>query len=283
MGFKEQLIERLEGKLNHDEMKKIPNGFQRVGDIIILNMENISLDKELIGKKILEMFPNIRSVCAKVGGIKGEFREPQIELIAGENNTITTHTENNCKYRFDVKKIMFAKGNVIERMRIANLVEDNEVIVDMFAGIGYFSVPIGKLSNPRKIYSIELNPLSFKFLEENLRINHIRNAVAFNEDCRKVIDKLVKKGIKVDRVIMGYLPPPKEFLKWAFKIIKKNGILHYEDLVNIDNRDNDIDNIINEVRNIAKENGRDIKLLFDREIKSYAPKIAHWVFDFKVN
>ncbi len=287
MKFKYLLKEKLKGKSKElDELlEKLPSGYQKIGDIIILNLDNslIKFKKE-IGETVLKIFKTskIRTICNKFGEIKGKFREPQIEVIAGDENTITTHTENNCKYRFDVKKIMFAKGNVSERTRIANQVKKNEIIIDMFAGIGYFSVPIGVLSKPKKIYSIELNPISFIFLKENIKINHIHNIEVINRDCREEIDKLVEKNIKADRVIMGYLPPPKEFLLWAFKIIKKNGVLHYEELINTDKEKEEINRVVDYVRKISKENGFDIRLLLAKKVKGYKPRVDHYVFDFMV-
>ena len=110
----------------------------------------------------------------------------------------------------------------------------------MFAGIGYFSLALGKYSKAKKIYAIELNPVSFHYLKENIRLNKINNIEAINGDNREIIDELINNGIKADRVILGYLPPPKEFLPWAFKIIKQKGFLHYEELINIDKEKEEI-------------------------------------------
>ena len=280
MGFRDLLKEELKGKI--EDLDKLPSGFQKIGDIIILNLDESLLEyKKVIGEAVLGIF-GVRSVCNKFGEITGKFREPQIEVIAGDENTVTTHVEHGCKYRFDVRKVMFAKGNISERVRIAKQVKDGEIIVDMFAGLGYFTIPIGKLSKAEKIYSIELNPISFDFFKENLKINHIHNVEAINGDNREIIDRLVEKGIRADRVLMGYLPPPKEFLPWAFKIIMKEGILHYEDFVVVGKEKEDIDRVLDDVRVVGKEFGFDVKLLLAKKVKSYGPKIDHYVFDFQV-
>jgi tRNA wybutosine-synthesizing protein 2 len=283
MAFKDLLNCKLDGKISEEDLARLPSGFQRIGDIIILNLvdELVKYEKE-IGEAVLELNPSVRSVCRKTGIITGTFREPQISVIAGSEDTVTTHIESGCKYRFDVRKVMFAKGNVVERSRIAKQVKDGEVIVDMFAGLGYFSVPIGVLSKPEKVYSIELNPVSFGFLQENLKINHIHNIEAINGDNRFEVDKLVSEGVFADRVLMGYLPPPKEFLDWAFKIIKKGGILHYEDIVRVEKEQEDIDRVVGDVREIGEKLGFEVELILARKVKSYGPKTEHWVFDFKV-
>ena len=175
MTFKNLLKEKLENILSKEQLEKLPKGFQRIGDIIILNLHQDLLEhKKNIGQTVLEIF-KVRSVCNKTGSITGKFREPQIELLAGDEDTITTHIESGCKYRFDLRKVMFAKGNIVERTRIPKQVHLGEIIIDMFAGIGYFSIPIGVLSKPKKVYSIELNPTAFEFLKENLKINKQMN------------------------------------------------------------------------------------------------------------
>ena len=281
MGFKDLLKAKLNGKINVN-LDNLPRGFQRIGDIIIINLDKSFNDfKNEIGNTILEIF-KVRSVCSKYGEIKGEYREPQIEVIAGSDNTLVNHVEHGIKYRFDVRKVMFAKGNLSERVRYPKMVKEGEIIVDMFAGLGYFSLPMAKLSKPKKIYSIEINSVSFNFLKENIKLNNISNIEAINGDNRKIIDELVEKGINADRIIMGYLPPPKEFLPWAFKIIKRKGILHYEDILSVGKEKEESEEVMKMIENIAKDYNFKVKLLHLQDVKSYGPKRHHYVFDILV-
>ncbi|MBS3075713.1 class I SAM-dependent methyltransferase family protein [Candidatus Pacearchaeota archaeon] len=283
MAFKQILIENLKSKIDEDKLHFLPSGFQRIGDIIVLNLNKEVLKyKKEIGKIVLNNF-KVRSVCLKEGGITGTFREPQISVIAGDKCTVVTHFENGCYYNLDIKKIMFAKGNLSERVRIAKQVRHDEIIVDMFAGLGYFSVPIAKLGKPKKIYAIELNPVSFKFLKENLSLNKIEGIVeAINGDSKEEVLKLVENGVKADRVLMGYLPPPKEFLPYAMKIIKKKGFLHYEDLIRTEYVDEDVGKAMKLISDAAAAEGLKVKLLLAKRVKGYAPKIEHYVLDIAV-
>src|SRR3989344_2277666 len=191
MPFKEQLKEKLKEQIKEDKLELLPAGFQRIGDIIILNLKKELLEhKKEIGRVVGEMF-KVKTVCNRTGEIIGEFREPQIEVIYGDKNTETIVIENGCKYKFDASKIMFAKGNLNERVRIAGLVKKGEIVVDMFAGIGYFTLNIGRAGKAKKVYSIEKNPVSFKYLQENIKLNHIHNVEAINGDCKEEVDKLV--------------------------------------------------------------------------------------------
>jgi len=177
MGFKDKLKERLREELTEEELALLPRGFQNVGKIIILKLnQQLYEQKAVIGNACLELFPKIKSIYVNLGKIIGTFREPEkIELIAGENNPIVEHKEHDVIYRFNITKIMFSKGNLNERRLLASFVKKGEIIVDMFAGIGYFSLPIAKHSAVERIYSIELNPLSYKFLCENIKRNCSRD------------------------------------------------------------------------------------------------------------
>ena len=106
----------------------------------------------------------------KLGSINGPKREPDVEILVGDN-TETIHRENHCFFKLDVAKMMWSKGNTTERKRIGTIVKDGEIVVDMFAGIGYFSIPIAVHSKPEKIYSIEINPVSYSYLKENIALN----------------------------------------------------------------------------------------------------------------
>ena len=124
-----------------------------IGDIMVVKKVPDDMD-ELINR------PYVNKIV-KLGKIHGQKREPEVELLYGDS-TETIHKENYCKFKLDVAKVMWSKGNTNERKRMSTLPEDDEVIIDMFAGIGYFTVPMAVHSNPKKIYAIEINPNSIE-------------------------------------------------------------------------------------------------------------------------
>jgi tRNA wybutosine-synthesizing protein 2 len=253
----------------------LPGGFQRVGSIVILNLrpEVKDLGKG-IGKVLLDKYKYVKTVAVQIEGVSGELREPSIHVVAGEDRTVTMHRENGCKFRVDLSKVMFSKGNLYERGRIPKLVKSGETVVDMFAGIGYFSVPIAKNAKPFKIFSIEKNPSSFGLLKENIKLNKLEKVITpVLGDCRNV-----KMGKIADRVLMGYLPKTHKYLPYAFSSLKRSGgVVHYHD----NYHKNELwEKPIDTLRNSAFKAGYELKRVSHKaKVKEYSPNVIHVVVD----
>jgi tRNA wybutosine-synthesizing protein 2 len=283
MGFKEKLKAKLEGIISSKELELLPRGFQTLGKVMILKLHpDLIKHKEAIARKSMELLPAIESVYLNKGIIKGDFRTPEnIEYLAGKENSIVIHKEHGVSYKFDFTRIMFSQGNLAERKYLATLVKDGEVVVDMFAGIGYFSLPIAKIANPRKIYSIELNPFSFKFLSENIKLNRLEDKITpVNGDCKEEVLKLSESGVRADRVIMGVFPAPKEYIREALTLIKETGTYyHYEGVVD----KNNYLSLYQEFEEVVEDNHMRSKLVDKRFVKSYGPNLYHVVLDIYVS
>lgn len=282
MGFKDKIKEELKGNLTEKELSLLPRGFQTLGKVIILKLKPELYDKkDIISESCLRLFPSIKSIYLNKGKITGTFREPEkIEYLAGINNPLVEHTEHRIRYRLDITKIMFSKGNLSERKYLTTLVKPGEVIVDMFAGIGYFSLPIGKHSHPKKIYSIEYNLESYKFLTENIKINHLEQLIIpINGNSKEEVVKLSKSGIRADRVIMGVFPAPKNFIIEALTLTREQGtFFHYEGVVDKDK----YDLLFKEFDEVAEKECYKCKLKSYRFVKSYGPNLYHVVLDIFV-
>jgi tRNA wybutosine-synthesizing protein 2 len=275
--IKKMLSEELKNELSKEELLLLPSSYQKVGEIIILNLkkELWQYDK-LIGKIVLERIPSTKSVFRRKGFVKTEFRTPQIKFLSGVNNTVTTHKEHDIIYKIDVKQIMFSKGNLNERKRIIKQVKKGEIIIDMFSGIGYFSLGIAKFSEAKKIYAIEINPKSYEYLLENIRLNKVGNKIVPILGDSAV--EAVKLGKIADRIIMGLLPSCKEYLKYAFKLVKSNGIIHYHGIA----KNNEDKKLFEDVKEVFEKEGRKVKLIKKTKVKSYAPRVYHWVLDCRI-
>jgi tRNA wybutosine-synthesizing protein 2 len=235
-----------------------------IGDILVLKNEPDNLH-ELLN------LPEVKRIV-KLGRINGPKREPEVKMLVGDN-TETIHRENHCFFKLDVARIMWSKGNTGERKRMATLAEDDETIVDMFAGIGYFSIPLAVHSNPAKIYSLEINPVSYGYLKENIMLNKVEDIIEpILGDCREFAPKNF-----ADRVLMGYIGNTHEYLDKAVDIVKPGGIIHYHESVP--------DKLKFErppQRIIDAADGRDVEILNKRIIKKYSPGVYHVVIDARI-
>ena len=230
----------------------------------------------MIGEIILKRIPSTKSVFRRAGFIKSELRSPQIKFLSGVNDTITIHKEHGIIYKIDVRKIMFSKGNLNERKRVIKQISEGETVVDMFAGIGYFTLGLAKFSEANKIYAIEINPKSYEYLLENIRLNKVGSKVVpILGDCAVEIPKL---GRIADRIIMGLLPSCKDYLKYTMKVVKSNGIIHYHGTA----KKGEVKKLFEDVETAASIEGQKIRLIKKTKVKSYAPKIYHWVLDCRV-
>jgi tRNA wybutosine-synthesizing protein 2 len=156
---------------------------------------------------------------------------------------------------------------------MARTCKPGETVVDMFAGIGYFSLPMAVHSNPRKVYACEINTAAFSYLEENIRMNRAYSVEPLLGDCKDV----APEGI-ADRVIMGYLWG-KDYLGRAMRVVGEKGIVHYHEACH---REECPTRPVETVRSAGLEEGRNVRVLATRRIKSYSPSTYHVVVDAAV-
>ncbi len=243
--------------------------WKRIGDILILDSKfqyDSYQDLENLSKK-----HNVKTIM-KIDHIQGTKREPVYNIIYG-SETETINKENGCLFKLDLAKVMWSKGNNNERLRIAKLVEDDEVVLDMFAGIGYFSIPIGVHSNAKQIYSIEINPNSYFYLNENIKLNKLDNVTPILGDC-----KIHAPKYKANRIVMGYVKTTHHYLDVAINSLNEGGILHYHETVPEKlMKTRPVDRII------SQAGDRDVEILKINKIKKYAPGVEHVVVDARIN
>ncbi|SFM32525.1 class I SAM-dependent methyltransferase [Methanolobus profundi] len=269
------LEDRMKGIVPKDEIDLLPSGWQILGEIIVITIDpKIEHLKERVAEGLLQMYPTCSTVIRDLG-ISGQFRLPQREIIIGET-TETINKENGCLFKLDVTKVMFSKGNLHEKALMSNI-GANETIIDMFAGIGYFTIPMAVHARPEKIIAIEINPQSYAYLKENIALNHVEHIVeALNGDCAQ----LTPKGV-ADRVIMGYVNTTHHYLDQGIAALKESGgILHYhettpESLL--------FERPVERIKQAASKAGRDVEILECRKIKKYSPGVWHVVVDARIS
>jgi tRNA wybutosine-synthesizing protein 2 len=250
----------------------LPQGWEMVGDVLTLRLPpELEEDKERVAAVYAEVL-GARAVLLERGIVQGAWRRPQVELVFG-SGTETVHSEGDIRYKLDPAKVMFSSGNFEEKQSMRRLPCAGETVVDMFAGIGYFTLPMAKHAGPRRILACELNPDSYGYLRENIQLNGVEDrVVAVLGDNRDMPGALF-----ADRVLMGYIGGTAGFLPKAFAMVKKGGLIHFHERYGLDHLPW---KMLADIQDNCA--GRRYEVLGWREVKSFGPATIHVVADIHV-
>jgi tRNA (guanine37-N1)-methyltransferase len=293
--FKYRTIEdALNGKIPTKYLNLIPKSYDIIGNIAILEFEDLDQInnskfnefKILVAKAVIDVNKNVYSVFEKKGKIKGAYRLRELTYLGGINNTETVHKENDCVFHLDIKNTYFSPRLVYERRRISgSILHENEVIVDMFAGVGPFSIQIVKLT-PVKIYAFDLNPDAYKFLKKNVDSNKLKGKIfPYNMNIRDLTHPSNQLGKElhnnVDRIIMNLPENSINFMDVVCFLMKKSGgMLHF---YQFSEKPNAVDITIGDLKKKLNEFNWTVDKIIDSKIvKSYSPKAELVVIDLYV-
>ncbi len=220
------LKQAMAGILTEVEAAEMYGAFDQIGNIIILRVpDSLSSKRKTIGEVLLDKVKTAKSVYYQSSPVEGDYRIRRLELLAGEDNTITEYKEHGCRFKVDVEKTFFSPRLATERQRIADLIKDGETVINMFGGVGMFSLVAAKKKKCH-VYNIDINPDAARLCSENISLNKLKGTVESIEgDAAKVVeDRLQDTG---DRVLMLLPERSDEFLDHAIMSAKKNAIIHY--------------------------------------------------------
>lgn len=238
--MKKRLRDKLSEALPSEQLGKVYNSFDIIGDIAIIKHNNIQ-NPEVVAKQIMGINRNIKTVLTPVTRITGDYRVRELRLLAGENKTSTSHKESGCTFKVDVEKCYFSPRLSHEHLRVAKLVKSDERVVNMFAGVGCFSIIIAKTRSNTKIYSIDVNPTAFQCMEENVKINQVFGSVfPIIGDAKDIIQAQLQ-GV-ADRVLMPLPEKALEYLPYALSALKQTGgWIHYYDFQHAPGREDPVE------------------------------------------
>ena len=270
-------FETIKQNLNEDLHLKIPKKWKKIGNIAIIDFSELNELERLEVAPIYAKYLKVKTVLQK-NKINGELRKPDdTEILFGED-TETEITEYGVKYRMDLSKIMWSPGNTGWRSilngpkKVQDFYTFNnpKTIVDFFAGIGYFSIQLAKSYPYANVISIDKNPDSIKYLEENVRMNGIKNIEIINDDCRNV-NRLA------DVIHLGYISNTLDFLEHAHSNLNNKGIAIFHEAYNNSwlglKKRSDWGTIPTTFSDLMEEHGFSTKK-FER-VKFYGPSKSH--------
>jgi tRNA (guanine37-N1)-methyltransferase len=220
------LKEALEGKLTESEMKVLGRAFDYLGEIAIIEIpEELNSKEKLIGEALLEVHKALRAVFRKSGKVSGEHRTRSLKRIAGSGSAETIYRENGCTYHFDAEKVFFTGRLSTERQRVSDIVGEKEKVLDMFAGVGPYTILIAKEHPETKLTAIDTNEAAINYLQKNSELNKVSSQIiTLVGDASEVASELKPK---FDRIIMNLPAGCSGHIPAAVKSLKKKGIIHY--------------------------------------------------------
>jgi tRNA (guanine37-N1)-methyltransferase len=271
----------LEDQLPPHLLASLPRALDLIGDIAVIDIPpELKTHKRVIGEALLKTHKNVRTVLAKVGAVAGTYRLRELELIAGEHRTTTVHKEHGCQYHVDVATAYFSPRLSTEHNRVASLVQKGETVVDLFAGVGPFSVLIARKNADVRVYAVDINPEAVEFLKRNIRLNRVDNrAIPIQGNARQAVEERLL-GV-ADRVIMNLPEKALEFVDAACKAVKPSGgTVHYYAFIRLPDSLGDAQQRFSEA---VEKAGRKVdEFLSAKTIRETAPYECQIVLDAKI-
>jgi tRNA G37 N-methylase Trm5 len=194
-------------------------------------------------------------------------------------------TEQGIRQSCDMTRVMFSRGNVSEKIRFGKIVQEGEVVLDMYAGIGYYTLPAVLKGKASLVYACEWNEYAVKALKYNVLDNKVSEKVhVLVGDCRKVAEDHHLIDI-ADRVSLGLLPSSEGGWRTAVRALKKKsgGWIHVHGNVPVKEKESWALWVCARVSGLAKQEGKGddwvaICTHIER-VKSFAPTVNHYVAD----
>lgn len=261
-------------------LTNLPHALDIIGDIAIVEVPSeLKPYEKLVGGAILKTHRNVKTVVAKAGAISGIYRTRELAFLAGEPKTCTIHRELGCQYYVDVAKAYFSPRLSHEHQRVALLVKKNEVVLDLFAGVGPFSILIAKTIDS-KIYAIDINPEAFALLKKNILLNRVQNCVMpILGNARQI---MCARFVNIaDRVIMNLPESAIDFIDVACTALKlSGGTIHFYSFIRQPATFNALESLFEKA---VERAGRKVEqFLCARVVRETAPYQQQVVLDAKI-
>lgn len=274
-GKVETLGECLGKVLSEEELDLLGRSYDVIGSIVVVDIPPSLRHKEKeIGEAFLDCHKSVRTVVRKDSPVSEEYRTRGYRVVAGEKTFVTTHREYGCRYRVNIAEAYFNPRMAFERRRIASKVARDEVVADMFTGVGPFAIMVAKYAKPSKVFAIEKNPSAYKLLLENIELNKVQRIVKpVLGDIREVSSGF--HGL-ADRVIMDHPSQSQNFLEVAYKLLKKGEThIHIYMFAEENQKTKLVENLSEKLVSLG---AKPLSIAF-RRVYSYSPRTNNYCFD----
>lgn len=273
----------LTDKLEPNEIKQIYKSYDIIGDIAVIRVpKGLERHSKIIAEAIMQTHRRVKGVWRQITPVFGDFRLRKLEWIMGEKRTETVHKEHGCSFKVDIEKCYFSPRLSYERMRIAKQIHSNEVIVNMFAGVGCYSIIIAKHSQAKRIYSIDINPVAVRYMKENVRLNRVEDKViCVLGDAKEILKQKMKK--QANRILMPLPEKAYEYLNYAMLVLKPpEGHLYYYGFEHAKKDENPLEKVKQKVSEKLRMLDVDFEITSARIVRTTGPRWYQVVLDILI-
>ena len=279
--------------ISEEMLDNLPKKWEMFNDLAIIPNDSVNslewrrvlANNESLTKKIWEIIAeciNVSRIARQAEIAVDKIRSSQVKMIKGNSGEVE-FVDNGVKFWLDVTKVMFSSGNVTERHRIGEINMDGEIVIDAFAGIGYYTLPMLVRSNAKHVYACEMNPNSIIALRRGAELNQVLDRLTIVEgDNQETLQSLT--GI-ADRLHLGILPSSQSTWKLAINCLKSTGgMIHIHMNVKESEIEDFSDQCIAELNKYAVNQCgfENVSLQHVEKVKWYAPHIRHIVLDVAI-
>lgn len=275
-------LEEIAREIYGEDYHRIVRSYDLIGDIAIIKIPEDLLDERrfILGEEMVRRHSYIKAVYRQAGPVEGVFRVRRLEHLAGEKRTLTLYKEYGHRFLVDVARVYFSPRLSYERRRIASMVSPGEKAVNMFAGVGTFTIHMARAG--ATIHSIDINPYAVDLHLINNGLNRVEDRIyTYLGDAREIC---MREGLAgIDRVVMPLPELALDYLPTALDIAGEGAWIHIYLHISYDEPGEAREIAIEMVRERVERHGHKVLEAAAREVREVAPRTSQIVVDIRVS
>jgi tRNA (guanine37-N1)-methyltransferase len=236
--------------------------YERVGDVVVLDEADPERARAAAAA-VMDSDVPAQTVVNRASKVEGEFRVREFDVLAGDG-TETVHREYGHEFLLDLATVYFSPRLATERRRVVEQVCEGEHVVDMFAGVGPFAVPMA--SRGATVLAVDKNPVAVRYCRENARRNGVADRVEVVE--ADVRDVARERPRVADRIVMNLPHSADDFLDAAVALAGDDCTVH---LYDIQHEDDPFGPAVRAAEAAVDGTGYGVEVVGERVVRSYAP------------
>ena len=273
--------------INADVLECLPTKWERLGSLVLLPHETMMLPpwQALSDHAACDSLWKHMAAALKADSLgiqqpiaNDTYRSSQVQMLLGTPEV--RFLDHGITYIFDASKVMFSSGNVTERRRIGGMDMHDETVVDAYAGVGYYTLPMLMLAGAAHVHACEINPASVKGLRAAAKANGVEARLTVHEGDNAV--SLNELNGVADRCHLGLLPSSEPVWEACLLALKPTGgMLHVHMNVEEERIEDWISTTVKRFEDLVERHGLnvDVEARHLERVKWFAPRVRHVVLD----